>query len=452
MYGLGNWAEVAEHVGTKSKSKCIDHFNSVYMNSPSFPLPDMSHVMGKSREELLAMVKHEDDSTKGFHTIEEAVVKDEDSFSDRTKVEDSTKELPAGKSSPCLSPRSRDVPSGAVKSMATLKRAPGIVQNKDSVGGIKLEDGSIGEKKPKLSTDEHLNPTGLCGYNPRRQEFDIEYDNDAEQLLAEMEFKETDTDSERELKIQVLRAYSVRLDERKRRKDFILKRNLLDPGPFEKNLYLEGKEICQRYRVFLRFHSNEEHEELLRSLIEEQLILKRIQDLQDARAAGCLTSADAERFIAQKRKLESKGSGLEMKESHPTGSGGKSMQRVTHLRDIDNSPGVQTGGPNVLQPALKDASLVKTEVTISNNLDKWDVTGLLGAELLSETEKQLCSEIRILPIHYLSMVQTLSKGILDGNITEKADAHGLFRVDPSKVDKIYDMVLEKGITTQPQQE
>lgn len=39
MYGFGNWTEVAEHVGTKTKLQCIDHYNGVYMNSPCFPLP-----------------------------------------------------------------------------------------------------------------------------------------------------------------------------------------------------------------------------------------------------------------------------------------------------------------------------------------------------------------------------------------------------------------------------
>lgn len=39
MYGLGNWVEVAEHVGTKSKLQCIDHYTAVYMDSPCFPLP-----------------------------------------------------------------------------------------------------------------------------------------------------------------------------------------------------------------------------------------------------------------------------------------------------------------------------------------------------------------------------------------------------------------------------
>jgi len=39
MYGMGNWAEVAEHVGTKNKEACIEHYRNVYLNSPFFPLP-----------------------------------------------------------------------------------------------------------------------------------------------------------------------------------------------------------------------------------------------------------------------------------------------------------------------------------------------------------------------------------------------------------------------------
>lgn len=52
--------------------------------------------------------------------------------------------------------------------------------------------------------------TELSGYNFKRQEFEVEYDNDAEQLLADMEFKGTDTDAERELKLRVLHIYSKR--------------------------------------------------------------------------------------------------------------------------------------------------------------------------------------------------------------------------------------------------
>lgn len=71
-------------------------------------------------------------------------------------------------------------------------------------------DRSIGEKKPKLSGGDRPSVMELSGYNSKREEFEIEYDNDAEQVLADMEFKETDTESERLLKLQVLQIYSKR--------------------------------------------------------------------------------------------------------------------------------------------------------------------------------------------------------------------------------------------------
>lgn len=39
MYGLGNWGEVSEHVGTKTKTQCYDHYMTTYMNSICSPLP-----------------------------------------------------------------------------------------------------------------------------------------------------------------------------------------------------------------------------------------------------------------------------------------------------------------------------------------------------------------------------------------------------------------------------
>lgn len=72
-------------------------------------------------------------------------------------------------------------------------------------------DRSIGVKKPRYSADEGPSLTELSGYNSKRHEFDPEYDNDAEQALAEMEFKETDSETDRELKLRVLRIYLSRL-------------------------------------------------------------------------------------------------------------------------------------------------------------------------------------------------------------------------------------------------
>ncbi|KAE8732051.1 Transcriptional adapter ADA2 [Hibiscus syriacus] len=390
MYGFGNWAEVAEHVGTKSKSQCIDHYNSIYMNSPCFPLPVLSHVMGKSIEELLAMAK-------GNGQIKKEIGSHIDSSSG-----------------------SNTFPGAGKKT--------NMVQNKE---GIKVEepqsDRSIGEKKHRVSTEEEPSLTELSVYNSKRQEFEIEYDNDAEQLLEDMEFKDTDTKAERELEL---------LDERKRRKDFILERNLLYPDPFERNLAPEEREIYQRYKVFMRFHSKEEHQELLKNVIEEHRNVKRIQELQEARAAGCRTTAEANKFIEQKRKKENEKNAQILKESVQAGPSGKVLLHGSPRGIVRVSTG--------LQPFGNEPSTVMGQTTLST-LDDWDITGFVGDDLLLDTEKQLCSEIRILPLHYLSMLQTLSMEIMKGNISKKSDAHSLFKVEASKVKRVYDMLVKKGI-------
>ncbi|KAL6561222.1 hypothetical protein OROMI_016823 [Orobanche minor] len=490
MYGLGNWNEVAEHVGTKTKSQCIDHYDKIFMNSRCFPLPDMSRVIGKNREELLAMAK-EYSETKGGATTSGDVDGKEESYFSAIKLEDQRKEGQAGRSSSSISSEV-DIVGGSTSSKMSagaIKGTSSEVLNNDGLDAIKVEDRSIGEKKPRALGDDGVLVKELSGYNSKRQEFEVEYDNDAEQLLADMEFNATDTDAERELKLRVLHIYSKRLDERKRRKDFILERNLLYPDPLEKDLTLEEKELCRRYRVFMRFHSKEEHNEMLRSVVEEQRILKRIQDLQErdeilgnlkvhlqraqqrmireankhcwppefavgdkvylneARAAGCRTSAEAEIFIEQKMKSEIEENSRRLKEYSQAGPGGKYLQRMNDHKgeqDITTYSGGNKSS-SFLDPGEKETSSNIKGLIGADVSDNWDVTGFLGADLLSEAEKQLCGEMRILPTHYLNMLQTMSMGILNGNLTEKSDAHGLFNVDPSKVDKVYDMLVRKGI-------
>jgi len=51
----------------------------------------------------------------------------------------------------------------------------------------------------------------LAEYMPRRGDFDIEWDNDAEKLLQDMEFLPEDTADDRALKVKVLAIYNSRL-------------------------------------------------------------------------------------------------------------------------------------------------------------------------------------------------------------------------------------------------
>ncbi|TYH53236.1 hypothetical protein ES332_D09G085000v1 [Gossypium tomentosum] len=429
MYGLGNWAEVAEHVGTKSKEKCIDHYTNVYMKSPFFPLPDMSHVVGKNRKELLAMAKGHTEDKKGT-MLGELSVKEESPFSpSRVKVEGSN----CGR---IMSGLNADVESGArsssnITASATVVKVSNMNQVKD--GNVKMEDHQIdrnyGGKKPNSSGNEGPSLVELSGYNAKRQEFDPEYDNDAEQLLAEMEFKDTDTEEERELKLQVLRIYSKRLDERKRRKDFILERNLLYPNPIEKDLSPEERALCRRYDVFMRFHSKQEHDELLQTVIAEHRTLKRIEELKEARAAGCRTSAEADQYLEQKKKREAEESSHRAKDGVQGGPGG---QAAPNSFMASESVG-------------KDSNARPTAQASSSYAKDLDIMGFAETQLLSETEKRLCSEIRLPPPLYLRMLQIISEEIFNGNVSKKADAHRLFKIEPSKIDRVYDMLVKKGI-------
>ncbi|KAL6140284.1 hypothetical protein ACLB2K_058584 [Fragaria x ananassa] len=352
MYGFGNWTEVSEHVGTRRRQQCIDHYNAIYMNSPCFPLPDMSRVMGKSREDLLALSKGSGEIKKELPMFMEITLKEESPFSPRVKSEE-PKKTAASKAS---SHSTADGVSGPGK------KASNKLQIKDEPKVTKVEESqrSIGGKKLRSLVEEGPSVTELSGYNYKRQEFEIEYDNDAEQMLADMEFHDTDTD--RELKLRVLHVYGKRLDERKRRKDFLLERNLLHPNPLEKNLSPEVREIHQRFMVFMRFHSNEDHKELLKSIIEEQQIVKRILDLQEARAAGCRTATEASNYLEQKRKNESEESLLRIKENAQAGASVKILQQI--------SPRGTARGSAILHPGPKDLSLITQP--ISNSLDDWD--------------------------------------------------------------------------------
>lgn len=49
------------------------------------------------------------------------------------------------------------------------------------------------------------------GYLPNRKDFDVDYDNDAELMISDLEFLEDDLDSELQMKLQLVKLYNLRL-------------------------------------------------------------------------------------------------------------------------------------------------------------------------------------------------------------------------------------------------
>lgn len=114
--------------------------------------------------------------------------------------------------------------------------------------------------------------------------------------------------------------------------------------------------------------------------------------MQEARAAGCRTSADAEIYIERKRKREAEENAHRVKENSQVGPSGKFLQRANHLKgETDSSPRGGVRAPMVLDSSGKDSSSTPAGLVFSNPLDDWDVTGLVGAELLSEAVRVVLS-------------------------------------------------------------
>ncbi|XP_024533052.1 transcriptional adapter ADA2 [Selaginella moellendorffii] len=478
MYGLGNWAEVAEHVGTKNKTRCYEHYMTEYMKSVCSPLPDMSNVAGKTKAELLALAKAYTEGKKNLLPYPDGstprTVKQEATISpSRIKVED-TKTEPLERSPTRVSSGlkagakkevedtegqlneslpSNPVSAGKKSAGSQVKEAP------DTANGANptLEDGgqstrSLGNKKPKPAQDEtkpSLATTDTTGYNAKRQEFDPEYDNDAELPLAEMEFKDIDTDADRELKLQMLHIYLARLEERKRRKDFILERGLLNvkrQQALDRKKTKEEKELIQRSRVFLRYHSSEEHEALLAGLTAEIKIRQRIEELQEYRSAGCHTLAEGEYYAMDKRKRSAEANlrkGRDALNSKMTNRSNRAINRdgaepsSSGTRDMQR---YRSGANNISK--LPSVGVKTTKK--SSSFSPLDLAGFPGIDLLSSTEQDLCSQLRLLPAHYLKMKEVLMLENVEKGGLRRDDACHLFKVDAAKTERVFDFLWKMG--------
>ena len=140
----------------------------------------------------------------------------------------------------------------------------------------------------------------IIGYMPKRGDFDQEYDGDADTLLADLEYFDDDTEQDIKLKNDVIDLYNARIDERIRRKKFVLERGILD---FKKTQKLERKktkeerEIINSMKIFARFNTAEDHERLVNNLLKERMLREVIEQLRYFKGKGLTNLDQIEKFI-----------------------------------------------------------------------------------------------------------------------------------------------------------
>eukprot|EP00741_Cyanophora_paradoxa_P016065 tig00000042_g15509.t1 len=410
-FGLGNWTDVAEHVG-KPADDCQRHYYEVYITGPTAPEPDVARVL--SRPKYDNGKKIEGGPANILEVVAQGVIPEVKDYIMQTKLKTA---------------------AGAAS------RATNAQKGKPKGGSQNLPD--------------------AAGFIPRRGDFETEWDQDAEIFIADMIFSDDDTEIERKMKIKALNVYNSRLDERALRKQFVLERGLLDVKKTQKKEKERMKEadrdnLHKRLQLFSRFMPQQEYDELVAGLARERQLRRTIEQLKQYREVGIRTVAEGLQYDQERDRREK-----DMLNRRARGGyfGGKNLfgaaaqAHVSALRRLKRDEALPSPLPGIAKQ--RDAERVAAMSALAagdprrlrpNNArpPPLDVQGMRGGELLSQREQELCSTLRLEPETYLRVKDTLvMEGVKRGHL-RKAVARTLVKMDVNKTGRIYDFLVSAG--------
>lgn len=265
----------------------------------------------------------------------------------------------------------------------------------------------------------------VLGYMPLREEFDIEYDNDFELYLAEMEFNEEDTEEEIKTKNVILEIYNKALLEREKRKKFVIEHGLLDLKAqlqLEKSLSPVERQIRNTLKPFMRFMSKVEYEELVGDLYHETEMRQSLEVLLASHQVGIETLDDLESCIFSQEK------GLPIEQK---------LLELNHLKNC----------PESLNSLEKRSLRKKTTSIETNGLTPEDDSEAIFKDPNNflYSQRQLCERLGLSIKEFLLVKEYLIRlAFRDGNVNRR-EAGEAVKIDSVKFDKIFDFFITNDI-------
>lgn len=472
MYGVGNWMDIAAHIGNRAKEEVEQHFIDVYILGKN-GLPS-----GDERAQRAV------DEWRASHPPSP-------SFQGEERL-------------PVVGP---DPHFTTDKSAETFQR-----ERRERIEQARAAQASF--VVPKASKPLVSGPTThseLAGFMPGRLEFDHEYEQDAEQPVKDMEFgrvyafggdtlptelealgtgatqgqprmessgrggpmpvapppeepeDETFTDAlegqavpmavedttqraattdstdkseettddrapdwdedpaDLELKLAVLDIYNDHLDRRAWKKRFLFERNIIDYRRLvaaERRRPKEERDLLARIRHFATLQTAADFDELFHNLCYEEALKKTIRQLQQYRRMGITTFAEAAKYDRElaertKRQLEAAEGHLSL---HATTSSGRTRHR-------ERSQSVADKGPD----------------------DEFSFASAPSIQLLTRDEQQLCAALHILPQPFLVLkAALLTYSYAHHRALTLQHCEQLCAIDPRKLAHVYDFFRDKG--------
>lgn len=279
----------------------------------------------------------------------------------------------------------------------------------------------------------------MSGYMPCRGDFDVEYDNYAEVDIKDIEFSSSDSELLKELKIAAIEIFLSRLRQRFYRKRIVRKYGLINIRKWqtlERRQSKTERELRDSLRPFARLHSPDQHEIFVQGLLMESFLKKEVVSLQEYRSVGIRTRKGAEVYERLNRRREEDKSRRKMLDDILANIQDEKACQVWLHRQAQIDSG-QSLAPIPL-PSLGRKPAARL-----------DISGTPGVEQLRPLERELCSNLRLLPHDYQSYKSSLIKEYEKQGSLRLAQARTLIRIDVNKTRKMYNFFLEQGWVKPP---
>ena len=254
--GLNNWEEISKILG-KGKFECESHYYTFYYKSNNDFLPD---------DKLIIL----NTNNKCSKNISLSNKKQETLYIDKIKQ--------------------------------NIGYIPFSENNKSNRS---LSKNNIKKDENDKSKPVNQNMYDILGYWEKRKDYDVEYKNEAEIQMSEIEFNENDNKDKLDINYTSLRNYNNVLDEREERKNFVIEKNLFDVRKqinFFKKLSKHDKEIYEAIKYNMKYLTKEQFLFILESNILEKNIKTRLNQLLYYKNLGCNTYDDIQKYINEIKK------------------------------------------------------------------------------------------------------------------------------------------------------
>ena len=260
--GLNNWEEISKILG-KGKFECESHYYTFYYKSKNDFLPD---------DKILKLIHKNNISKKNILYSNK---KTENNF---------------------MNIINQNI--GYIPFVENSKPNRSLSKNNN----IKKDD----QDKNK---SYNQNIYDILGYWEKRKDYDVEFKNEAEIQMSEIEFRENDNNDNLYINYKNLKNYNNILDEREERKNLIIEKNLFDVRKqinFSKKLSKQDKEIFQMMKFNMKYLTKEQFLFIFESNVLEKNIKARLNQLLFYKNLGYNTYEEIQKYINEIKKENKK--------------------------------------------------------------------------------------------------------------------------------------------------